>query len=255
MLTNNQIIEWKEQDEAKVSISVAPSSSTKNPNTLGGEDALVYAFMLLLSAVHESYHTATTKAKELNAARSQITNLINEQKSLQFHVLTQQANKYYTMIVKTRGGAVFHYFTLSPPTSTPGGGEYLIKDDDYVHASEVQLRTHVGQSFWSNTGYATPNNLPVGEVYTNDPNNGQVYNHHSAYAPIPSTAINRVESEDNNIGKARDYLTGKLNILKQKSQMQETQMNAATDAEGMIIQQGMKIASLLATLASQISQI
>lgn len=262
MAVESQVEEWKAQEALKaVEVAAFPPLDAKKQQNLDGQNALVFAFCLLLSAVQESYHTATTKAKELNAARSQMSKFMNQQKTLKFGVVNQVANHYYTMQVVSNG-VVENYFTLTPPTpgnvTTANGGVVavcLIKNEDWVHASQVQLHSHVGESFWSATINNGINVLPGGCVFTQDPNNGQALNHHSGFQPLTANAINKVENENTTVQKARDYLTGKLNIVKQQSQSQETQINATTDSEGMIIQQGMKIASLLETLASQIGQI
>jgi hypothetical protein len=157
-------------------------------------------------------------------------------------------------------------------------GVYQMFNNNYCYAGDVQVHSHPGATMYVIQGtrdqgdgtehaiaygtkplqaaYYTPGGEAVYSL------NGQYYyanqiqkNTYKAYNDPGQQTLNHIVAQDNNIEKSRDFLTGKLNVVKQQAQTQETQMNTTTDAEGMIIQQGMKIASLLETLASQIGQI
>ncbi len=266
MFTLNQPILTQEVQEKKEIISSQIATPTK-ASKQAARDALVYAFCLLLEAVHDSYNSAVTKAKELGATRNNISNLIAEEKNYQDQAVLPKLADNFTETLQGLDGNVYHYYlSKAPNVVTVNGVNRVEVQGLWFNTSRVQWHDHQGVTMWSKTIPVKPNTngcfepnptyIAQGFVTTKPPITALMagYHRHDGFQPISQQEFVRINMKDATMDKARSYLTNKINTLKQLTQAEETELGTTTDLQGMITQQGMKITGLLEQLSQQISQ-
>jgi hypothetical protein len=216
------------------------SQAVADPNK---KNAILYAYMMILSAVHVSLICSSSAAKELGIAQSNMSKENDAQNNISFVLPDKDGNiqtkyTYQQSVKKYFISALCGNGTIGSSLTEKHTYVTSLADVQNLHWNLHSVMGHPNGTYFNDglmtVGYKTIHTMHLRAMTQND------------YA--------KLQMSDQQIEKERQYFSNKIVILQQCSQSIETGLGSKSDFLAQFIQEDTNFATVLTTIASQLGQ-
>ncbi len=239
--------EVKEVSAPLVLASYTDPSQAKKASKKAQINAILFAYNQILMAVHTSLMSSQTSAKELNTSASNLSKVNDQQNSINFDQIDSAGyvavrGGWSIYAIKTAGGAVHITRIVSKGGRT------------------INLQTKINSKWVTGVSPSLAGQLALDSNYTvmgaGDGSAVEVrFRRDTVFKRATQQDMGPLQANNQQIQKERDFLSNKIVILQQCSQVEQTNLGSKDDFMAQFIQEDTNLATILSTLSNELAQL